>query len=393
MNVMRAEPSLIVIHKLGGTGSTTLEYYSPARATIWKRLDGEKWAKLDLIEIARRARRRDLTAEEAEETERRGKFRSEELRAGQVLQYGLLINSPEVDPNSPSFKVEQFYEILTIVAILAGASETGWILDQGSSVGGTFYFRRVVTGPLGSPGPRITTMRLEVGQKGPVRHPSAGIWHLPYPKQVVDSLRTTDHRLEALDLLPGHHYFATILLIDNEGHWSSFREDFTTLRRRVTVTFTGLEVVSDGDDNATGEAEFKLQVLRGARYSRGMAIEREFSYENGNLSDKINGRHINLEPLNFTHVMGPEKVRPKDRYVAIRVLGAEDDTHGGNWLFSLNNSDESASSYAWPLTLPTGLGKEQVINAREFAHAFPKEPPNHNCEFKVTVRYSVEYMA
>jgi hypothetical protein len=393
MDIIRAEPSLIVINKLGGTGSTTLEYYSPARATIWKRLDGERWGKLDLIEIARRARGRHLTADEAEETERRGKFRTEELRAGQVLQYGLLINAPEIDPNSPSFKVEQFYEIVTIAAIVAGASETGWILDQGSSVGGTFYFRRVVTGTLGRPGPRITTMRLEVGQKRPVRHPAASIWHLPHPKQVVDSPRTTDHRLEALDLLPGHHYFATVLLIDSEGRWSSLREDFTTLRRRVTVNFTGLEIVIDGDDNATGEAEFKFQVPRGARYSRGMAIEKQFPYENGNLSDKINGRHINLEPLNFTHVMGPEKVRPKDRYVAIRVLRAEDDTHAGDWFFSLFNSDESVSSYAWPLTLPTGLGKEQVINAREFAHAFPKEPPNHNFAFKVTVRYSVEYMA
>jgi len=59
----------------------------------------------------------------------------------------------------------------------------------------------------------------------------------------------------------------------------------------------------------------------------------------------------------------------------------------------LFSSDESASSYAWPLTLPTGSGKEQVLNAREFAHAFQKEAPNHSFEFKVTVKYSVEYMA
>jgi hypothetical protein len=45
------------------------------------------------------------------------------------------------------------------------------------------------------------------------------------------------------------------------------------------------------------------------------------------------------------------------------------------------------------LIVPTGLGKEQVINAREFAHAFPKEPLKHRCEVKVTVMYSVEYMA
>jgi hypothetical protein len=236
-------------------------------------------------------------------------------------------------------------------------------------------------------------MRLEVGQKRPVRHPSAGIWHLPCPQQVVVSPCTTDHRLEALDLLPGHHYFATVLLINDEGRWRSFQEDFTTLRRRVTVTFTELEVVNDRDDNATGEAQFKLQILRGARYSRDMEIEREFPYENGNLSYTTNGCPINLEPLNLTHVMGPEKVRPKDRYVAIRVLGTEDGGNGGNWFFSWFGSEESASSYAWPLILPTGTGKEQVINAREFAHAFPKEPPNHNFEFKVTVRYSVEYMA
>jgi hypothetical protein len=383
MDVMRDEASLIVINRIGGTGWTTLEYDSPARVTIWKRLDGEKWEKLDLIEIARRA----LAADEADQAERRGKFRTEELRPGQVLQYGLLIHSPEVDPNSPSFQVTQFYEVVTIVAILARASETGWVLDQGSSVGGTFYLRRVAAGP------RITTMRLEVGLKRPVRHPSAGIWHLPYPKQILVSPRNTDHHLEALDLLPGHHYFATVLLIDSEGRWSSFEENFTTLRRRVTVSFTGLEVVNDGGDNAAGKAQLKFQILRGARYSRDMEIEREFSYENGNLSYKINGNHINLEPLDLTHVMGPEKVMPQDRCVAIRVLGTEDDSNAANWFFSLFGSDESASSYAWPLTLPTGTGKEQVIDAREFAHAFPKEPPNHNFEFKVTVRYSVEYMA
>jgi hypothetical protein len=393
MDFMRAEPSLVVINKIGGTGSTTLEYDSPAKAAIWRRLDGDKWQELDLIEFARRARRRDLTAEEAEEAERRGRFQTAGMRAGQVLQYGLLINSPGVDPNSASFKAEQFYEIVTIVAILAGASETGWIHDQSSSVGGTFYFRQVVTGPLRTADPRITTMRLEVGQKRPVRHPSAGIWHLPYPKQVVVSPIATEHRLEALDLLPGHHYFVTILLIDNEGRWISFQEQFTTLRRRVTVTFTGLEVVNDGDDDAPGEADFRFQILRGARYWRDMKIEREFPYENGSFSDMRNERHISLEPQNFTHVMGPEKVMPKDRYLAIRVLGSEADLHGGNRFFSLFSSDEPASSHEWPLPLPTGLGKEQVINAREFAHAFPKEPLKHRCEVKVTVMYSVEYMA
>jgi hypothetical protein len=393
MDVMRAEPSLIVINRVGGTGWTTLEYDSPARVTIWKRLDGEKWEKLDLIERARRARHRCLTADEADEAERRGKFRTEELRPGQVLQYGLLIHSPKVDPNSSSFKVEQFYEVVTIVAILARASETGWVVDQVSSVGGTLYLRRVVTGPRVAAGPRITTMRLEVGLKRPVRHPSAGIWHLPRPKQIVVSPCTTDHHLEALDLLPGHHYFATVLLIDNEGRWISFEENFTTLRRRVTVSFTGLEVVNDGSGNAAGKAQLKFQILRGARYSRDMEIEREFPYENGNLSYTTNENHINLKPLDLTHVMGPEKVMPQDRYVAIRVLGTEDDSSGNNWFFSLSGFDESASSYAWPLILPTGTGKEQVINAREFAHAFPKAPPHHNFEFKVTVRSSVEYMA
>jgi hypothetical protein len=390
---MHADTDLVVISTVGGIESTNLEYDGEGMdVQIWERFVGDAWKKVNLID-----RTGAGTAEEAEEAERRGRFRTKDMRAGEVLQFGLLpSNLPTLDPNSPGFRVEQFEAFVTIVAILAGTNETGWIVDQGSSVGGTFYFRRIITGSLGSTGPRITTMRLEIGQERPFRSPATGIWHLPDPKQILVSPSTTDHRFEVLGLLPGHHYFATILLIDDKGRWSSFQEDFTTLRRKVTVSFKRLEIVDDGDDgDNTGEAEFKFLILRG-RFAGGLGTSTvktvaEFPYDHGNISDKKNERYIDLGPKDFTHVMGPEKVMSEDHDVVIWIRGNEDDTHGGSWFFSLFESDEPAWGIK-PLPLPTGLGLEQVIDRPFTVYA---KPAAVNCTFAftTTAMYSIEYTA
>jgi hypothetical protein len=379
---MRAENDLLVISTIGGTGSTKLKYDGAGQTVeIWQRFVGQPWVKLNLIGLAL-AQNPALTAEEASEAVRQGEFPTPAMGPGQVLQYGLLLEVVGLDPNAQGFSLGRFQAFVTIVAVLAGDNQTGWITDQNTSVGGTFYLRQVATGAL------VTTMRMEVGEGAPFSDPATGIWRLPNPEQVLVSPSTTSHLLEALNLLAGHHHFAAILLIDGNGRWSSFREDFTNLRRRVTVNFKHLEIINDDDYNSTGEAQFKFLVRQG-KLPNQMAIAREFVFDHGNISDKVNERHITLDPFNFAHVIGPEVVTPDNHDVGVWILGTEFD---GDGIFDLFDPDSYAASPMKNFALPTGSGKEQVINAPVIVHATPSSDGS-DFEFKVTVMHSIEYMA
>lgn len=378
---LQAAADLIVVNAIGATGSTTVKYAGEGhRVEIWQRLVGGPWTKLNLIALAL-AQNPGLTASEAAEAERTGSFPSLALAPGQVLQYGLLLDGAGLDPNQAGFSLGRFQALVTIVAVLAGENQSDWIADQNTSVGGTFFLRQIFTGA------RPTTMRMEVGEGRPARDPATGIWRMAGPTRVLVSPTTTSHSLEALDLLPGRPHFATILLVDANGRWSSLAEAFTTLRRRVTVSFKHLEIVNDADDSATGEAQFRFLVRQGGDGT--MNTVREFQFDHGAISDKLNERHITLEPFAFTHVIGPEVVNPTSRNVGIWALGTEFDGAG---VFQAFDPDEHAAGPMLTLPLPSGSGKEQVLNASQIVQCTPSSDGS-DFEFKVTVQHSIEYMA
>jgi hypothetical protein len=371
MAEMQVDTNLVVISTIGGTGAARVKYDGDGlRVHIHRRFVGQPWTKLNLIQ-----ENNAQTAQEAAEAEVTGGFTTPALSAGQVLQYGLLLEE-SLDPNAPGFSLGRFSPLVTIVAVLAGESQPGWIVDQNLGAGGTFYRRQVATGA------RVTTMMMEIGEDRPTRD-ATGIWRIPSPAQTLVSTAATNHVVEALNLLPGHHHFATVLLVDAAGQWSSLAEEFTTLRRRVTVNFKHLEVLNDGDTHGTSHGQLRLIVRQRDQNAR------EFLYDHTNLSDKIAERQVTLEPFGFVHVIGPEVVDRANRDVGVWVLGTEFD---GGGIFEIFDPDEHAASKMITFALPTGLGKEQVLNAPVIAHARPS-PDGGDFEFKVTVLHSIEYVA
>jgi len=362
---LQVDRNVVVIPTIGGTGTASLEYDGEGFPVfIYRRLAGAPWTRLNLIQETGAQ-----TAEEAAEAEIRGTFPTPPMSPGEVLQYGLL-QEESLDPNSQDFSLGRFTALVTVVAVLAGESEQGWIRDENTSVGGTYYRRQVTTGS------RTTTALMEVGRDQP-EEDAAGIWRIPNPARTLASTAGTDHVLEAVGLLPGHHHFATILLVDGDGRWSSLAEDFTTLQRKVTVTFDHLEVVNDSDPASTGEGVVTMLVRQGGRNVR------EFTFDHGNLSDKVNERHITLQPFGFVHVIGPEVVVPENEKVGVWVLGTEFD--------GLFDTDEHAASRMIDFALPTGFGQEQVLGAPVLAHCRPSSDGS-DFELKVTVLHSIEYV-
>jgi hypothetical protein len=250
---MRADDNVIAVATIGGTGTTRVKYDGEGlRVHIYRRFAGLPWTKLNLI-----METGATTAEQAARAEITGRFTTPAVGAGQVLQYGLLLQDEDgLDPNAPGFSLGRFRALVTIVAVLAGASQPGWIVDQNIGVGGTFYGRQVTTGA------RVTTMMMEVGENRPTPDVT-GIWRIPGPSRTLFSAAATNHVLEAQGLLPGHRHFVTILLVDGAGQWSSLAEDFTTLRRKVTVSFKQLEVVNDGDPGGTSNGSLHFIVRQG----------------------------------------------------------------------------------------------------------------------------------
>ena len=295
-----------------------------------------------------------------------------------MLEYGLLPADGEFDPNMSGFSAGRFLAHLTILALLAGDNRTGWVTDGNIDVGGTYYRRQVFTADF------PTAMRMGVGEEAPFRDPDSGIWTLPGPFETFDAPADMNHILTAVDLLPGHHYFATILLIDAQGRWSSFAEEFTTLKRRVTVRFEHLEVINDSDPSGTGEAALDFQVLRGQNHPGGLHLVASFHWEHGSISDKLQERHYTLTPFNFVSVQGFEPVTRSDREVVVRVWGTEFDG-----IFD-PGGDEGAASRDVPLATPSGPGMESVLDQATLVAVTPSTDGS-DFECRVTVRHSVEY--
>jgi hypothetical protein len=314
------------------------------RVHIFRRFVGQQWSKLNLIQENNAS-----TAEEAAEAELHGKFTTPALSAGQVLQYGLL-REESIDPNATDFSLGRFEPLVTIVAVLAGESQSGWIIDQNIAAGGTFYRRQVSTGA------RVTSMILEVGENPPTRD-DTGIWRISNPAQTLASTARTDHVVEVLNLLPGHHLFATVLLIDGSGQWSSLAEEFTMLLRKVTVNFKELEILNDGDSGGTvgttSEVTFNFLVQQGEQNVQ------NFPYFNENVSVKQAEKYITLEHFNFVHVLGPEVGTLENSKIGLWVKGEDHD--------GLASNDKAEGTIA--LALPSRLRKNAVQHTRYRANA------------------------
>jgi hypothetical protein len=179
--------------------------------------------------------------------------------------------------------------------------------------------------------------------------------------------------------LPGHHYFFVVVVADAVGNWEVRQEEFTTLRRKLTVEFPTLHVYNDGDPFSDGEGEFWFRVYAGDR-TEPWVIEQ---FHRGTTDIGDSNQTDRPYPLGFVHAGPPEVVDERLASVSVSSWGVEHDGY--------LESDEGAWSLDRTLPLPAGRFVENVAS-RSFLLNCPVATVGDDFHYGVEVRWSVSYV-
>lgn len=297
-----------------------------------------------------------------------GDFNSDELSPGDAIQYGIVkqnVDRETLDPTKQAVDDDHFAGIVTIICLLTRPEPMDFIKDGNENTGGTFRFRQIFTGPT------ETLMLLEVGRSVPSQPKDKfGKWQLANVEHAVASPWGVDHNLEATPLWPGNLYASTILLINKQGEWQSLRELFVSLERTVTIDFTKLKVINDGDEHASANVQVSYEISEG---DQGHVIKRFLT----GFQEVTDGQTY---ALSYSHSIGPKTITEDTRAIGIRTAGQDED--------GFLEASENAASYIKKLVIPTGRGKEVVTDRETTVHA---RPTSGDLEFEVTLKYSIAY--
>jgi hypothetical protein len=300
------------------------------------------------------------------------------------MQYGLLVDT-SLDPNVAGLPLDRFERLVTIYALLQVPGPSNWIAPRPTraSTGGTFHFRAVGT-------TTDTCLVMQVGRTAPPPNPPFGLIDLTSPVHTRHSPFGTMHEVEAEPLVPGTHYHVVVRLSDTQGNWQVIREEFDTLKRKVTVHDDSDFDLFGADDN--GEAKFWFKVFEGN------AMVKEFSWGEVEISDKSYNpakKEIWL-PNTFSHTIGPKPFDGNDPGIGVGLEGKEYDKV--QFLFTWFTTTDH-SEYWKPglpgdkiqeLVFPTGRGKENVSNAVQSVAASPINGDG-SLHFTAQATYSVSY--
>ena len=206
------------------------------------------------------------------------------------------------------------------------------------------------------------------------------------------------HKLVLSDeqMLPGDQFFFVILVWDATGKWdfvwhpdaiapsappiapSAAPQKITTKQRLIDVRLTKLHYLDDSDSTTNGEGNFSLIVQQGAppvppkKETLGAA-----TFATGTSLPVV-------PPMKIT--LGPEVVAADQRNVSVRVTGFDGDMSG----VPDGDDSDSADTGAIPLALPTGEGKEEVIDRSLVLIGHPSGGDD-TLRFLAEVLYSVTY--
>jgi hypothetical protein len=188
-------------------------------------------------------------------------------------------------------------------------------------------------------------------------------------------VRRTTHDVEIAPLLPGNEYYFSVLVADSSGNWEVKQGkdspySFTTLRRQLTVHFSKILVLDDGDWATPGEFDI------GFRIKGATPPDPYFRWRHDNIDDwGEKGRPYVLLDDNggeFKHVGKLEKVQAQENQtwselmeVSVSSGGKEIDLIEDDYASSeLGVGDGLGSRYGarWPLPLPFGRLTESVSN-------------------------------
>lgn len=306
--LLHANPTNVLIDLAAGelTGTASIEYAKEASQVVWHRSKPGGWEPVAL----------QVTTAGDDPALIHGYFVSPDLDPGDMYQVAIWDGG--IDPNKlgpeTSRKPIRAVASTVVLALRRQPGTSDLLRDKNGHTGGTFRSQHVATR-------KPVFARFKVGTRAPERN---GFEPETISNPVSEVWAGMDQScvLDALDLIPGTHYWGHVLMVDASGEWHQLSLEFTTLQRRVRVVFNSIFVRDDGDDFSNGEAAFFF-ALEVGNVGIGKWIERATGqHSNENLET---GKAISPAP-NVVLAIGPEVVSPESLSCRVKVLAVQDDT-------------------------------------------------------------------
>jgi hypothetical protein len=298
-----------------------------------------------------------------------------ELTTGQLYQVGIFEEEHGPLSQSPDEKVS-----LRVLCILKNPERARLITDEQIAIGGTWSWHHTHTSEP------TNIVLIGVSRKGITKDPSNGFPELGTPEgaPLLPFTLSTDHKVELRGLIAGQSYTYLVVVANAAGQWDFREGTFTTLRRKLTVVFTFLNVINDGDPFAVGEAEFWFQLFHGdPRKPRPFAT---LHRPQTNIDDSrpVPGGFVKGQiPLGLAHVGNPAAVQPGEEGVWVRSWGVEED--------GIFEADEMAMNVGMLLEMPSGRNVETILG-HPIKITCPAVTADDDFTYSVDMLYFVEYV-
>lgn len=356
---------------------------------IWERTDDDPWSPIDV-----HSERVISSTNPGQE----GLFHTtlDLGRTCQVLMYHVKDADPNVAINDPYEPIAR----CSTMALRKGPPSSALVDVNEHDGGGTWFGCYPQTSV-------DTRAVLEISRDAPTPD-SDGVLHVT--GSIGRNLSVTfgqGHALEVASaaMLPGHPYFALLLVFGKDGAWEQRVISFTAKQRRVAISLEEIWIINDGD-YGHNTASFRVWVAEGPKIvAEGHIPEREITDRPSPGEEFM--EHIPLYPfISAPIVLGPsviydgDNAHARNRSVAILTRGIASVTVGtddisGNFLPgpASNAYPDEFQGTIFPgahLRFPIGRTHETVDDRQFSTRAIPLTGGNE-FTYEVSGRYTVTY--
>jgi hypothetical protein len=364
MSTLQATINPIVIDNRAAppqtAGTTTIAYNKEQSEELWELPPGGSWSQLNVHQLTGLGDAADFS----------GSY-SRTLTPGQIYRAGLFLQTQGPLTTDPIPRAD-----LMVFAILKGPEVRNLIVTEDQNTGGTYHRHNVTTNVA-------TSVALVGASRRPPTVDADGIPSLVDPDGGLAGPTgvAVNHTMDLLPLVPGNHYFFTVMVVDAQGNWEVRGSEFDTLRRKLTIKFPRVHIYNDGDSGKYGDGEFWFRVSAGNDGGALHALE-DFHLPEMDIDDwSENGRPY---PVGFAYAeLEPQPIPPERPSIWVSSWAIEHD--------GIFDADEGAGALkGTKLGLPAGPG-ERVTNS-SFTMDCPTTTVDDDFHYGVEVNYSVEYL-
>jgi hypothetical protein len=341
------------------SGTTQIDYEKEREEELWEIGPGGVWTTINVHLLTGQGNEADVT----------GSY-TITLAPGQSYRVGIFTEEHGPLTTDPLPRAD-----LTVFAIFKKPSARSLIVSVDQNTGGTWH-RHVVTTNV------ATSVVLVGASRTPATVDNDGIPTLVDPDGASSSVLATgtSHTLDLMPLVPGNHYFFTVMVVDGVGNWEVRQSEFDTLKRKLTVKFPTIHIYNDGDPATHGEGEFWFRVSAGNDTGALHSLE-DFHLPEMDIDDWSETDRPYAVGFAYAE-LEPQTIPPDQPSIWLSSWAVEYD--------GLDPDEGAGDLRGRQLFLPAGPG-EKVTNSA-FTMDCPTTTVDDDFHYGVDINYSVEYL-